>query len=125
MCSAGGGWLIVGENILVVPEASSAVSEGAHEWLLYTELVGATIAHVMMRTVSAVQATWLKPLLPMLYEVDLKRLVGEMKPSKKQTTEEQDKAPEVLALEKEEKVSSAKERYLARKAAAGAVAKKK
>merc|ERR1711957_276194 len=54
MCGAGGGWLIVGENVLVKPEGGSAIdaSSANAEWLLYTELVGNTIAHVLMRNVS-------------------------------------------------------------------------
>eukprot|EP00928_Gymnodinium_smaydae_P031626 TRINITY_DN23156_c0_g1_i1.p1 TRINITY_DN23156_c0_g1~~TRINITY_DN23156_c0_g1_i1.p1 ORF type:complete len:813 (+),score=178.74 TRINITY_DN23156_c0_g1_i1:59-2497(+) len=114
-CAAGGGWLIVGENILVKPEASSAIEGHSPQWVLYTELVGSTIAHVLMRNVSAVDPAWLKPLLPKLDEVDLKRLVGEWK-QKKQAQEPEKDAAE-LAKEKETKVSSAKERYLARKAA--------
>jgi len=116
MCGAGGGWLIIGENVLVKPEASSAVTGVDAEWLLYTELVGNTIAHVMMRTVSAVDHTWLKPLLPKLNEVDMKRLVGEAKPSKKLEVEF-GRDPVELEKDKAARVSSAKERYLARKAA--------
>merc|ERR550534_2754220 len=113
MCSAGGGWLIVGENVLVKAEGGSALDGASCEWVLYTELVGSTIAHCLMRTVSAVQPQWLSPFLPKLAEVDLKRLVGEAKPDRKPTAPERD--PAELAKEKEVKVSSAKERYLARK----------
>jgi len=115
MCGAGGGWLIVGENVLVKPEASSAVDGQKADWLLYTELVGNTIAHVMMRNVSAVEQSWLQPLLPKLNQVDLKRLVGESKPSKKNKVAPE-KDPAQLAKEKEDKVAGARERYLARKA---------
>jgi len=115
MCGAGGGYLIIGENVLVKPEASSAVIGTDAEWLLYTELVGSTIAHVMMRTVSAVEHAWLKPLLPKLNEVDMKRLVGEAKPSKKHEADERD--PAQLEKDKATRVTSARERYLARKAA--------
>merc|ERR1719469_1554871 len=86
MCSAGGGWLIVEENILVKAEGGSAMDGSTAEWVLYTELVGNTIAHVMMRTVSAVQHEWLKPLLPKLNKVDLRRLIGEKKEEKKAVT---------------------------------------
>merc|ERR1719373_212625 len=75
-CAAGGGYLIVQENVLVTPEGASAINGSKAEWLLYSELVGNTIAHCMMRTVSAVDHAWLQPLLPKLGEVDLKRLVG-------------------------------------------------
>merc|ERR1711953_1643476 len=114
MCGAGGGWLIIGENVLVKPEASSAAAGADAEWLLYTELVGNTIAHVMMRTVSAVEHEWLKPLLPKLNQVDMKRLVGEIKTSKKQEAEPE-RDPEELEKDKANKVSSARDRYLARK----------
>jgi len=117
MCSAGGGWLIVGENVLVQPEGGSALDGCVAEWLLYTELVGTTIAHCLMRNVSAVESEWLKPLLPKLAEVDLKRLVGDWQGSKNNSGKvEKDAA--ALAKEKVEKVSGARERYLARKQAA-------
>merc|ERR1712139_731754 len=48
-CAAGGGFLIVQENVLVTPEGGSVLHNTAAEWLLYSELVGATIAHCMMR----------------------------------------------------------------------------
>lgn len=118
MCSAGGGWLVVGDNVLVKPEGGSAIDGQTPEWLLFTELVGNTISHVMMRNVSAVDPAWLKPLLPKLYEVDLKRIVGEWRPPAKQQQEVvMDLAQ--LAQEKEVKVSSARERYMARKAGQG------
>eukprot|EP00931_Biecheleriopsis_adriatica_P088262 TRINITY_DN62628_c0_g1_i1.p1 TRINITY_DN62628_c0_g1~~TRINITY_DN62628_c0_g1_i1.p1 ORF type:complete len:795 (-),score=180.18 TRINITY_DN62628_c0_g1_i1:59-2443(-) len=115
MCGAGGGWLIVGENVLVRCEAGSAVDGSSAEWVLYTDLVGATVANCLMRTVSAVEHKWLQPLLPRLNEVDLKRIVGE-EPSKKQRQIDPVKDEAQAAKEKEEKVGSAKERYLARKA---------
>lgn len=114
MCSAGGGWLIVEENVLVKPEGGSVMDEAATEWLLYTELVGNTIAHCMMRNVSAVEHAWLKPLLPKLVDVDMKRLVGEPPQSKKRK-EVPEKDPAELEKEKQAKVSGARERYLARK----------
>jgi ATP-dependent RNA helicase DHX8/PRP22 len=116
-CAAGGGYLIVQENVLVTPEGGSAVNGSKAEWLLYSELVGNTIAHCMMRTVSAVDHAWLQPLLPKLNEVDLKRLVGMAATSKKKEVPEKDVA--VAAKEKEDKVMSARDRFLARKAAGG------
>lgn len=113
MCSAGGGWLIVGENVLVKAEGGSAIDGTAAEWVVYTELVGNTIAHVMMRTVSAVEHAWLAPLLPKLAQVDLKRLVGEAPKPKRVAAPERDSAE--VAKEKEVKVTSARDRYLARK----------
>jgi len=114
-CAAGGGYLIVHENVLVRPEGGSVVNGRSAEWLLYSELVGNTIANCLMRTVSAVDYAWLQPLLPTLGEVDLKRLVGIETASKKKA-EVPEKDPAELAKEKEVKVSSARERFLARKA---------
>merc|ERR1712106_693949 len=114
-CAAGGGYLIVQENVMVTPEGGSVLNATGAEWLLYSELVGATIANCMMRTVSVVDKNWLDPLLPKLVEVDLKRLIGMSK--KQEKIEEPEIDPEVLAKEKEVKVSSARERFLARKAA--------
>eukprot|EP00435_Cladocopium_sp_Y103_P063061 s1385_g24.t1 len=88
-CGAAGGWLIVGlggENVLVKCESSSAMDGSSAEWVLYTDLVGSTVANCMMRTVSAVDHKWLQPLLPKLQEVNMKRLVGMSKPSQ-QTAE--------------------------------------
>jgi len=116
-CAAGGGYLIVQENVLVTPEGGSVLAKTGAEWLLYSELVGATIAHCMMRTVSVVDKAWLEPLLPRLAEVDLKRLVG-MASNTKKKEEVPEKDPALLAKEKEEKMSSARERFLARKAGA-------
>merc|ERR1712151_172962 len=114
MCSAGGGWLIVSENILVKPEGGSALDGSNAEWVLYTELVGSTIAHSLMRNVSAVEHAWLKPLLPKLLEVDMKRLVGDWQPCQKQKIVPQ-KDENELVKEKQDKVSAARERYLKRK----------
>merc|ERR1712161_178349 len=99
-CSAGGGWITVSESALVKPEGGSAIDGAFSEWVFYTELVGTTIAHILMRNVSAVQHSWLKPFLPTLKEVDLKRLVGEaaFKKEKKVVSE---KGAEELAQEKE------------------------
>jgi len=120
MCSAGGGWLTVEENVLVRPEAGSAVEESSCEWLLYTELIGNTVANCLMRTVSAVQHEWLQPFLPRLAEVDMQRLVGEAPSTKKRRmTGEPDLDPAQMAEQKEAKVSNAKERYLLRKQAQG------
>merc|ERR1712085_208654 len=105
ICSAGGGWLIVEENILVKAEGGSAIDGSSAEWVLYTELVGNTIAHVMMRTVSAVQHEWLKPLLPKLSKVDLRRLIGEKKKDDEKAATAIKNAEE-LAKEKVVKVSS-------------------
>lgn len=113
-CSAGGGWLIVEENVLVKAEAGSVMHDATSEWVLYTELVGNTVANIMMRTVSAVELSWLRPLLPRLGQVDLKRLVGESK-KPAQLTLAPTKGAEELAKEKEAKVTSARDRYLARK----------
>mmetsp|Transcript_7980 Transcript_7980/g.15068 ORF Transcript_7980/g.15068 Transcript_7980/m.15068 type:complete len:784 (+) Transcript_7980:68-2419(+) len=118
-CAAGGGYLIVYENVLVKPEGGSVMSESAAEWVLYTELVGATIANCMMRTCSAVDHEWLKPLLPKLNEVDLQRLVGKQQPAKKKKEAVSEKDAAQLAKEKETKVLSARERFLARKAQGG------
>jgi len=116
MCSAGGGWLIVGENVLVRPEGGSALDGSNSEWLLYTELVGNTIANCMMRTVSAVEHEWIKPLLPKLAHVDLKRLVGECQPLKKRQAAQAEMHPAELEKQKQTKVLGARERYLARRA---------
>jgi len=126
MCGAGGGWLIVGENVLVKCEGSSVMDGSGAEWVLYTDLVGSTVANCLMRTVSAVDHKWLQPLLPRLGMVDMKRLVGESATVKQRKVEEQKDAA-VLAQEKEEKVGSAKDRFLARKqkAAEKAAAKAK
>jgi len=113
MCSAGGGWLIVGENVLVKCEASSVLADSCSEWVVYTDLVGSTVAHCMMRTVSAVEHEWLRPHLPKLNEVDMKRLVGEESLTRRKVVEEED--PQKQAEQKEVKVSSAKDRFLARK----------
>lgn len=118
ICAAGGGYLIVGENVLVKAEGSSVVDGSTAEWVLYTELVGATIAHCMMRTVSAVEHEWLQEHLPMLAQVDLRRLVGDYKEGvKKKAVPEKDL--EQIQKEKEMKVGSAKERFLARQKAQG------
>jgi len=114
-CSAGGGWITTGENVLVKAEGGSALDGASCEWVLYTELVGNTVAHVLMRNVSAVQHSWLKPFLPTLKEVDLKRLVGEDPAKKKKVDPSTEKNAEEIAKEKETKVSSARERFLARK----------
>jgi len=114
MCAAGGGYIITGENVLVKPEASSAVEGQSAEWVLYTSLVGATIANVMMRDVSVVDHAWLQPLIGKLQKVDMKRLVGNWKPTKKDMGVPEKDAKD-LAKEKEVKVSSARDRYLARK----------
>ncbi|CAJ1459578.1 unnamed protein product, partial [Effrenium voratum] len=87
-CGAAGGWLIVGENVLVKCESSSAMDGSPAEWVLYTDLVGSTVANCMMRTVSAVDHTWLSPLLPKLTEVDMKRIVGLSKPTQAQAQAE-------------------------------------
>jgi len=113
MCSAGGGWLIVNENVLVQPEGGSVIDGSNAEWVIYTELVGNTIAHSLMRNVSAVEHAWLRPLLPRLLEVDMKRLVGDWQPSKKPKVATEDQAD--LAKAKQDKLSSARERYLKRK----------
>lgn len=115
MCSAGGGWLIVGENVLVKPEGGSALDGSNAEWVLYTELIGNTVAHCLMRHVSAVEQAWLRPLLPKLNEVDLKRLVGDAAHVKKQKDRPDRDAAEIEE-EKRVKVAGARERYLARKA---------
>merc|ERR1712066_164366 len=85
-CSAGGGWLVVGENVLVKPEGGSVLDGASAEWLLFTELIGNTIAHVLMRNISAVEHEWLRPLLPKLAEVNLKRLVGDGQDLKRDDT---------------------------------------
>mmetsp|Transcript_107338 Transcript_107338/g.256372 ORF Transcript_107338/g.256372 Transcript_107338/m.256372 type:complete len:775 (-) Transcript_107338:26-2350(-) len=115
MCGAGGGWLIVGENVLVKCEAGSAMDGSCAEWVLYTDLVGSTVANCMMRTVSAVAHKWLQPLLPKLVEVDLKRLVGIEKKTSRQEKADAPKDAAQIAKEREVKVGSARERYLARK----------
>merc|ERR1712176_940713 len=104
-CAAGGGFLIVQENVLVTPEGGSVLYGTGAEWLLYSELVGATIANCMMRTVSVIDKDWLEPLLPKLGDVDLRRLVG-MTSEKKKSKEEPEKDPALVAKEKEVKVSS-------------------
>lgn len=113
-CSAGGGWITVSENVLVKAEGGSALDGACAEWVFYTELVGSTVAHILMRNVSAVRHEWVKPFLPKLQEVDLKRLVGEPV-SKKKAETVPDKGIEEVAKERETKLTSAKERYLARK----------
>ncbi|CAJ1347261.1 unnamed protein product [Effrenium voratum] len=114
-CGAAGGWLIVGENVLVKCESSSAMDGSPAEWVLYTDLVGSTVANCMMRTVSAVDHTWLSPLLPKLTEVDMKRIVGLSKPTQAQAQAEAPKDAAQTVQEREDKVGSARERYLARK----------
>lgn len=116
ICSAGGGWLIIGENVLVKLEGSSALDGSTAEWVVYTDLVGNTVANCMMRTASAVEHEWLRPYLPRLAEVDLRRLVGDNSalPTKKVKVV-QEKDPKEAAQIRETKVSSARERYLARK----------
>lgn len=120
MCGAGGGWIITGDNILAEPEGGSALHGASSEWLLFTELVGNTIAHVMMRNVSAVKQEWLAPFLPKLGEVDMKRLVGSGASAKKSDAEGVDKNPEDLAREKAEKLNGARARFLERKRGAKA-----
>jgi len=117
MCSAGGGWLVVGENVLVKLDGGSALDGCACEWLLFTELVGNTITNVTMRNVSAVEAQWLKPLLPKLSEVNLKRLVGDWQEKKQDAGAAHENEGE-KAQAREAKVGGARERYLARKAGA-------
>jgi len=115
ICGAAGGWLIVGENVLVKCESSSAMDGSSAEWVLYTDLVGSTVANCMMRTVSAVDHKWLQPLLPKLQEVNMKRLVGLSKPTQQVAEADVKKDEGEVAKEREQKVGGARERYLARK----------
>jgi len=82
MCGAGGGWLTIGDSLLVQVDGSSVLASSTSEWLMYTELVGNTVSHCMMRTVSAVEYAWLKPFLPKLADIDMKRLIQEGQPRK-------------------------------------------
>lgn len=109
------------ESNLVQPEQGSVCEGCSAEWLIYTELIGNTMATCSIRTCSAVDGKWLKPYFPRLQDVDLKRLTGGWEPTKKKVdvgilpgTQEQ----------REVKADTAKERYLARKAAEAAAKKK-
>lgn len=117
ICGAGGGYLIVGENVLVKMDSTSPLDGSTAEWVLYTDLVGSTVANCVMRTVSAVEHAWLRPHLPKLQEVDLKRLVGDHHLAKKPRAVVAQQDPVEEAKQKENKVLSAKERFLARKKA--------
>lgn len=112
ICSAGGGWLSISDNLLIKAEGASAIHGTCAKWVLYTELVGNTAANIMMRTVTAIEYNWLEPFLPRLQQVDLKRLAGEPKVQKKQVAE---KPAAESVTEKQNRILSAKERYLARK----------
>merc|ERR1712139_740660 len=73
-CGAGGAWLTTLESNLVTPEKGSVCEGCTAEWLIYTELIGNTMATCSIRTCSAVDAKWLKPYMPRLQNIDLKRL---------------------------------------------------
>ena len=46
--------------MLVKVEGSSALDGSSAEYVVYTDLVGSTVANCMMRTASAVEYEWLK-----------------------------------------------------------------
>ena len=46
--------------MLVKVEGSSALDGSTAEYVVYTDLVGSTVANCMMRTASAVEYEWLK-----------------------------------------------------------------
>eukprot|EP00392_Amoebophrya_sp_AT5.2_P017483 g17845.t1 len=119
------GWLTVGENLPVRPEAGAAVDErNLPEWLLYTELAGQAGTCGAVRNVSPVERSWLAHLLPRLERVDLARLVGESGsggdgpgnrtgPGNNGQSSAQAEAEKTEA--RKNKAMSAKDRFLARK----------
>ena len=118
-----------GTAAYIHPSSTLFGSEASLDWVIYNEIVDT--AKTYMRTICPVRYTWLKDLLPRLHEVDVYKLsdcekkrvsiggeeddeyIDELPPAKRPATQKTRESD----LELQEKVKSARERYMARKRA--------
>ena len=116
------------------PSSTLFGCEKSVDWVVYMELV--ETAKTYMRTLCPIKYSWVQQLLPQLHDIDVYKLSGcekrgkverdnggsveeDLEPSalKKRKREEEEEEKQRSKKRLEERAASAKERYLARKAA--------
>lgn len=110
-----GSYLSVRDNSMLHIDKSSSIFilSSYPKWLIYTQLSGSSLTHGTIRMLSKVKSKWLQCLLPRLNTLDPEKLFGliGIKRAEPEPAENPEKTTENL----QQKIESAKERYLKRK----------
>lgn len=110
-----GSYLSVRDNSMLHIDKSSSIYilSSYPKWLIYTQLSGSSLTHGTIRMLSKVKSKWLQYLLPRLNTLDPDKLFGFI--GVKRTEPEPAENQEAVTENIQQKIESAKERYLKRR----------